>query len=81
MSVLLAVPVVLDIILILADSQLTLFSFVNCTSIVFCFSAKISFCSYCPVYRTLAFEGLNPILALPCNESEKLRSVMSALAC
>ena len=33
----------------------------NCTAIVFSFFVKTSFCSYCPVYRTLAFKGLTGI--------------------
>ena len=34
------------------------FSFVYCTPIVFALFEKISFCSYRPIYRTLAFKGL-----------------------
>ena len=35
-----------------------MFSFVNCSPIVFSLFVKICFYSYCPVYKTLAFKGL-----------------------
>ena len=36
--------------------------FFDCTPIVFSFFVKISFCSYCPVYRMLASKGLKALM-------------------